>query len=316
MIKHKRADQPVSGFGEIEDWGDCMSSTDLFHGRILRSALLVTLALSLGACSGTLPSFSTSSLFKEAEAPLEARDPEAIFADASDNLKKGKPKTAAFLFDEVERLFPYSNVAKDAMLMSAVASYQAQEYDKAVLSAERFIGFYPSDDQTDYARHIVAQSYYEQIVDVGRDQGTTIQAKQALDELIARHPDSKYAKDAVIKRDLTIDQIAGKEMAVGRYYLKNGQYIGAINRFQTVAKNYDTTSHVEEALHRLVEANLALGLVDEAKANAAVLGFNYPGSNWYEASYAALNGENLTNGLSQDAWYKRMYRQVILGQWL
>ena len=296
--------------------GDCMSSFDLSRGRSLRSALLVTLALSLGACSGNMPSLNPGSLFSKEEAPLEARDPEAIFADARSNLKNDKPKTAAFLFDEVERLYPYSDVAKEAMLMSAVASYEAKEYDKAVLAAERFIGFYPSDDQTDYARYLVAQSYYEQIVDVGRDQGMTVQAKQSLDELIARHPDSKYAKDAAIKRDLTIDQIAGKEMAVGRYYLKNGQYIGAINRFQTVAKEYDTTSHVEEALHRLVEANLALGLVDEAKANAAVLGFNYPGSDWYGASYALLTGENLTGGLAQDAWYKRMYRQVILGRWL
>ncbi len=296
--------------------GDCMSSSDLFRSRALRPALLVTLALSLGACGGNVPSLGVGSLFSKEEAPLEAREPQAIFADAQDNLKKDKPKTAAFLFDEVERLYPYSDVAKDAMLMSAVASYEAQEYDKAVLAAERFVGFYPSDDQTAYARHIIAQSYYEQIVDVGRDQGMTIQAKQALDELIARHPESKYARDASIKRDLTVDQIAGKEMAVGRYYLKNGQYIGAINRFQTVAKDYDTTSHVEEALHRLVEANLALGLLEEAKANAAVLGFNYPGSDWYGASYSLLTGENLTGGLSQDAWYKRMYRQVILGEWL
>ena len=293
-----------------------MSDLDFRPNRVLRPAILVTLALSLGACSGNVPSLGVGSLFSKEEAPLEARDPDAIFADARDNLRNDKPKTAAFLFDEVERLYPYSDVAKDAMLMSAVASYEAKEYDKAVTAAERFVGFYPSDDQTAYARYIIAQSYYEQIVDVGRDQGMTVQAKQSLDELIARHPDSKYAKDATIKRDLTIDQIAGKEMAVGRYYLKNGQYIGSINRFQTVVKEYDTTSHVEEALHRLVEANLALGLVEEAKANAAVLGFNYPGSDWYGASYALLTGENLTGGLAQDAWYKRMYRQVILGEWL
>ncbi len=288
--------------------------SDIKSFSLTRPILFVALAVSLGGCGGTVPSFG--SLFSKEEAPLESRNPEEIFADASANLKDDKPKTAAFLFDEVERLYPYSDVAKDAMLLSAVSSYEAQEYDKAILSAERFIGFYPSDDQTDYARYIVAQSYYEQIVDVGRDQGTTIQAKQALEELIARHPDSKYAKDAELKRDTTIDQIAGKEMEVGRYYLKNGQYIGAVNRFQTVVKQYDTTSHVEEALHRLVEANLALGLVNEAKSSAAVLGHNYPGSDWYAASYALLNGQELTGGLSQDAWYKRMYRRVILGNWL
>jgi outer membrane protein assembly factor BamD len=280
----------------------------------LRAFLTATL-LGLSACGGTVPSLG--SLFSSGdETPIESRTAEAIFADARQNQKERNFKAASFMYDEVERLYPYSDVAKDAMLLSAVSSYEAGEYDKAVLSAERFIGFYPSDAQTDYARYIVAQSYYEQIVDVGRDQGMTVQARQALDELIARHPDSKYVKDAELKRDTTIDQLAGKEMTVGRYYLKNGQYIGAINRFQTVAKEYDTTSHVEEALHRLVEANLALGLVGEAKSAAAVLGFNYPGSPWYEASYALLTGENLTGGLSQDAWYKRMYRQVILGNWL
>lgn len=288
--------------------------SDTSFRRFTRPALMAALALSLGACGGTLPSMG--SLFSAPDAPLESRNPEDIFADARSKLNDGEPKAAAFLFDEVERLYPYSDVAKNAMLMSAVASYEAKEYDQAVLAAERFIGFYPSDDQTDYARYIVAQSYYEQIVDVGRDQGMTVQARQALDELIARHPDSEYAKDAELKRDTTIDQIAGKEMTVGRYYLKNGHYIGAINRFQTVAKEYDTTSHVEEALHRLVEANLALGLVDEAKSAAAVLGFNYPGSDWYGASYALLTGQNLTGGLSQDAWYKRMYRQVVRGDWL
>ena len=288
--------------------------SDTRFSRLARGVLPLGLMLSLGACGGTLPSIG--SLFSEPDAPLESRSPEAIFEDATVNLRNGNEKTAAFLFDEVERLYPYSNVAKQAMLMSAVSSYEANEYDKAVLSAERFIGFYPSDERTDYARYIVAQSYYEQIVDVGRDQGMTIQAKQALDDLIARHPDSPYATEARLKRDTTVDQIAGKEMTVGRYYLKNGQYIGAINRFQTVVKEYDTTSHVEEALHRLVEANLALGLTEEAKSAAAVLGFNYPGSDWYGASYALLTGENLTGGMSQDSWYKSIYSRVILGNWL
>ena len=277
--------------------------------------LLTAMLLGLSACGGTVP--SVGSLFSSKDdAPIDSRSAEEIFANARENQQEGNYKTAAFLYDEVERLYPYSDMAKEAMLLSAVSSYEANEYDKAVLAAERFIGFYPSDDQTDYARYIVAQSYYEQIVDVGRDQGMTVEARQALDELIARHPDSRYAKDAQLKRDTTIDQLAGKEMTVGRYYLKNGQYIGAINRFQTVARDYDTTSHVEEALHRLVEANLALGLSNEAKSAAAVLGYNYPGSPWYEASYALLTGENLTGGLSSDAWYQRMYRQVVLGNWL
>ncbi len=284
--------------------------------RALRGVLLGTVILGVSGCGGKVPSVGSLFSTRDAEVPLESRTAEDIYADAQSNLKSNKPKTAAFLFDEVERLYPYADVAKDAMLMSAVASYQGKDYDKAILAADRFIGFYPSDDQTAYARYVVAQSYYEQIVDVGRDQGTTVQAKQALNELLTRHPDSEYATDAKLKYETTVDQLAGKEMEIGRYYLKNGQYIGAINRFQTVAKDYDTTSHVEEALHRLVEANLALGLTNEAKSSAAVLGHNYPGSDWYSASYSLLTGKGLTDGVEQASWYKRIYRQVVLGQWL
>ena len=283
--------------------------------RMMRGVLLGSVILGMSGCGGKVPSIG--SLFStNTEAPIETRAAEDIFAEARNTLKNNKPNTAAFLFDEVERLYPYADVAKDAMLMSAVSSFQGKKYDKAILAAERFIGFYPSDEQTPYARNIIAQSYYEQIVDVGRDQGMTVQAKQALNELITRHPESEYAKDAKLKYETTIDQLAGKEMEVGRYYLKNGQYIGAINRFQTVVKEYDTTTHVEEALHRLVEANLALGLADEAKSSAAVLGFNYPGSDWYSASYALLNGKGLTGGIAQGSWYQQIYRQVVLGKWL
>ena len=252
----------------------------------------------------------------EPEAPIETRAPEDIYSAAQARLKDDSPRAAARLFDEVERLYPYSETAKKAMLMSAYASYEAAEYDDAITAAQRYIGFYPSDAQTDYARYLVAQSYYEQIVDVGRDQGVTEEAMKALRELIARHPESEYVDDAKLKLDTTLDQLAGKEMEVGRYYLKRGNNLAAINRFQRVVKEYDTTTHVEEALHRLVESNLALGLVEEAKAAGAVLGYNYPGGEWYEDSYAMLTDSGAVVGEDRDSWYTRAYRQIIRGDWL
>lgn len=278
---------------------------------ILRSVLCLGL-LGLAGCGGSMPSFFGG----ETKPPIETRSPEDIYSDAEDQLAKDNPKSAARLFDEIERLHPYSDVSKKAMLMSAFASYEAAEYDDAITAAQRFVGFYPSDDQTDYARYLIAQSYYEQIVDVGRDQAVTREAMTALRELIARHPESEYADDAKLKLDTTLDQLAGKEMTVGRYYLKRGNYLAAINRFQKVVRDYDTTSHVEEALHRLVEANLALGLVEEAKAAGAVLGHNYPGGQWYSDSYAMLTDSGAIVGGDRDGWFKRAYRQVIKGEWL
>ena len=276
---------------------------------------LTILVFGLSGCGGSLP--SVGSLFGgDSKPPIETRSPEDIYADAEQQLAKENPKSAAKLFDEIERLHPYSDVAKKSMLMSAFAYYEAAEYDDAITAAQRYVGFYPSDAQTDYARYLVAQSYYEQIVDVGRDQAVTEEALNSLRELIARHPDSEYAGDAKLKLDTTLDQLAGKEMTVGRYYLKRGNYLASINRFQKVVRDYDTTSHVEEALHRLVEANLALGLVEEAKAAGAVLGHNYPGGQWYEDSYAMLTESGAVVGGDKDGWFTRAYRQVIKGRWL
>jgi len=280
---------------------------------ISRAALAFGSALLLAGCGGggAVDRFFSA----DSEPPAASQSPEDLFARAQSELNDGRPKTAAFHFDEIERLYPYAEVTKDAMLMSAVASFQAKEYDSAISAAERFVGFFPSDDQTAYARSIVAQSYYDQIVDVGRDQGLTIEARRALEQLIVRHPGSEFARDAQLRLETTVDQLAGKEMTVGRYYLKRGNYIGAINRFQTVVKEYDTTTHVEEALHRLVESNLALGLVEEAKAAGAVLGHNYPGGEWYADSYATLTGEGVISG-DKDGWFSGIYRRVVKGQWL
>jgi outer membrane protein assembly factor BamD len=218
------------------------------------------------------------------------RPVEQLYNEAQDLLERGNPRQAGRAFEEVERQHPYSQWATRAQLMSAYAYYEANNYDEAIAAAERFIELHPGHEDVPYAYYLIGVSYYEQISDVGRDQKMTAQALDAFDELLRRFPDSKYARDAQLKADLARDHLAGKEMSIGRYYLYRGQYVAAINRFRSVVERYQTTTHVPEALHRLTEAYLALGLEQEAQKNAAVLGYNFPSSDWYEDSYALLNG--------------------------
>jgi outer membrane protein assembly factor BamD len=218
------------------------------------------------------------------------RPVDQLYNEAQDLLERGDPRQAGRAFEEVERQHPYSEWATRAQLMSAYAYYEANNYDDAIAAAERFIELHPGHEDVPYAYYLIGISYYEQISDVGRDQKMTAQALESFDELLRRFPDSKYARDAQLKADLARDHLAGKEMSIGRYYLYRGQYVAAINRFRNVVERYQTTTHVPEALHRLTEAYLALGLEQEAQKNAAVLGYNFPSSDWYEDSYALLNG--------------------------
>lgn len=222
------------------------------------------------------------------------RPVEQLYNVAMEDLLDGDYLAAARGFDEVERQHPYSVWATRAQLMAAFSYYQDNEYDEAVIAAQRFIELHPGHKDAPYAYYLVAVCYYEQISDVGRDQKMTQLALQALEELVRRFPDTSYARDARLKIDLTRDHLAGKEMAIGRYYLRRGHYVSAVNRFRTVVERYQTTSHVPEALHRLTEAYLALGVTDEARASAAVLGHNFPGSAWYVDSYGLFEGENLS----------------------
>ncbi len=247
--------------------------------RALCLATLI-LPLSLAAC-------------ETEEQPYVERPPEDLYLEASAELDRGAYGKAAGLFDEVERQHPYSSWATRAQLMSAFSFYQVNQYDDAVIALDRFIELHPGNKDIAYAYYLKSLCYYEQIVDVGRDQSATERALEALTEVQKRFPDSDYARDAVLKIDLARDHLAGKEMEVGRFYLDRGHYLAAINRFRNVIDNYQTTTHVPEALHRLTEAYLALGVVDEAQAAAAVLGFNYPGSQWYEYSYDLLVEANL-----------------------
>jgi outer membrane protein assembly factor BamD len=216
------------------------------------------------------------------------RPVEQIYNQAVDLLLSRQYQPAAKQFDEVERQHPYSVWATKAQLMAAYANYQANKYDDAIVALDRFIQLNPSNRDVAYAYYMKGLCYYEQITDVQRDAKMTEQALKALEEVVNRFPDSVYGRDARLKIDLTHDHLAGKEMAVGRYYLTRGQYLAALNRFKYVIDNYQTTSHVPEALHRMIECYLALGLKDEAKRTAAVLGYNYPGSQWYQDSYALV----------------------------
>lgn len=221
------------------------------------------------------------------------RPAEDIYAEAQNNLEAGRYATASDLFDEVERQHPYSQWATRAQLMSAFALYESGDYDEAISALNRFIQLNPGHPNVDYAYYLRALSYYERISDVERDQGITLQAEEALLDVMQRFPDTEYSRDASLKYDLTQDQLAGKEMSIGRWYLRQGHYNGAINRFRTVIEDYDTTSHVPEALHRLTEAFLAVGLREQAQVTASVLGYNYPGSDWYVDSYALLVDEGV-----------------------
>jgi len=233
-----------------------------------------------------------------------------LYNKAMDALVDENYATAASTFDQVESQHPYSAWATKSQLMQVYALYENGKYDDAVIAADRFIQLHPGHRDVAYAYYLKAICYYMQIVDVGRDQKLTELALKSLDDVVRRFPDSKYARDAKLKLDFTRDHLAGKEMEIGRYYLKRAEYLAAINRFKRVIDNYQTTTHVPEALERLVECDLALGLDREAKDNAAVLGHNYPGSRWYSDAYALVTGSGPPIGTSE-GWFGRLVTNVF-----
>lgn len=234
--------------------------------------------------------------------PYAERPVDDLYGGGMSAMNAGDYVQAARLFDEVERQHPYSDWAPKAQLMAAYAYYLDNKYDDAINALDRFIELHPGSPDTAYAYYLKALSYYEQISDVGRDQKMTALALDSLDEVVRRFPDTSYARDAALKRDLALDHLAGKEMTIGRYYQQRGEYLAAINRFRNVVRAYQTTSHVPEALHRLVECYLALGVSREAQATAAVLGHNFPGSAWYADSYYLLTGVDLRPEQQEGSW--------------
>ncbi len=247
------------------------------------AASVLGASLALSACAGGSS--------RPADTSYVARDVESLYAAAKERLDRGQPKLAAALFDEVERQHPYSPWARRAQLMSAFSYYSAADYNKAVESSQRFLSIHPGNKDAPYAYYLIALSYYEQISDVTRDQKVTEQTRTALQELIRRYPASAYASDAKLKLDLVEDHLAGKEMEIGRYYQRAGNWLAAATRFQNVVESYQTTSHAPEALYRMAETNLALGVPAEAVKYAAVLGANYPGNEWYEKAYKLVQEE-------------------------
>jgi len=266
-----------------------------FFGRLRGLAAATLLGVTLVACGGDDPPAYV-------ERPVDE-----LYNGGLDALQAGQYKEAARLFDEVERQHPYSEWASKAQLMAAYAFYQENSYDEAINALDRFIELHPGNPDVAYAYYLKAISYYEQISDVQRDQRMTSDALASLEELVRRFPNSKYARDAELKIDLTLDHLAGKQMDVGRFYQDRSEYLAAINRFRTVIERYQTTTQVPEALHRLVECYLAMGIVDEAKATAAVLGHNFPGSEWYLDSYVLLTGENLSPEESDGSWISKVF---------
>jgi outer membrane protein assembly factor BamD len=255
-------------------------------GRSVPAAPLVAIAasLSLAGCS----MFGGGGGGDGVDAAYVARDVESLYMAAKDRLDSGDTETAAALFDEVERQHPYSPWARRAQLMSAFTYYVRKDYNEAIQSAQRFLSIHPGNKDAPYAYYLIALSYYEQISDVQRDQKITQQALTALQEVQRRYPNTSYAADSRLKIDLVNDHLAGKEMEIGRHYEDTGNWLAAQLRFQNVVENYQTTSHAPEALFRLTETSLALGIPAEAQKYAAVLGANYPGSEWYEKAYGLM----------------------------
>lgn len=267
-------------------------------------------------CVSLLASCSIFGQSESDDRPLDSFSAEEIYRQGEFTLEAGDEGEAAALFGEVERLYPYSEWARRALVMQAYAYHQDRDYESARGTAQRFLDIYPADDDAAWAQYILALSYYDQIDDVGRDQGLTFQALQSLRDVIETYPDSDYARSAVLKFDLAFDHLAAKEMEIGRYYLKRGHYVAGINRFRVVVENFQTTSQTPEALHRLVESYLLLGLNDEAQTAGAILGHNFQSTEWYQDSFALLTGRGLEAKAKGDSWIRAVYRQTIKGEWL
>ena len=275
--------------------------TRAFRKRSFGVLMLSAAALLMAGCAGD----------DQQAAVYVERPIEQIYNDAWTQVNRENWLEAGRQFDEVERQHPYSIWARRAILMSAYCYYAGNRYAESIDAANRFIQLHPGNRDAPYAYYLKAVSLYEQINDVERDQGRTEEALTALQDLIQRFPNTEYARDARLKIDLTRDHLAGKEMTVGRFYMHRGEYLAAINRFRTVIDKYQTTNHAPEALERLTESYLALGIVKEAQTAAAVLGYNYPGTGWYRDAYALLTTENVAPTEDEESWISRAFRRVF-----
>ncbi len=300
---------------------------DMIGKRALKGTTVLILVASLSACSGgggggLFGGGGGGGLFSglfgddREEKPIEDFTAEQIFARAEYELEQGNEEEAAEYFAEVERVYPYTDIAKRALIMQAFAYHKASDYEMSRAAAQRFVDFYPGDEDAAYATYLLALSYYDQIEDVGRDQGLTFQALQALRDVIELYPNTEYARSAILKFDLAYDHLAAKEMEIGRYYLKRKHYAAATNRFRVVVEQFQTTTQTPEALYRLIEAYLSLGLTDEAQTAGAILGHNFQSTQWYKDGYSQLAKRGLEPAQKGNNWLAAIYRQMIKGEWL
>jgi outer membrane protein assembly factor BamD len=280
-------------------------------GRQLRlAATLVVLAIPLSGCgTGALwdKFFAKDDSFKDE--PADKIYNEGLYQL---NVKKDA-KEASKKFEEVDREHPYSDWARKSLLMSAYAYYDSGDYDNCIGAATRYVTLHPGSPDAAYAEYLIAASNYDQIPDISRDQGRTEKAIAALEEVVRKYPTSEYAISAKAKLEGARDQLAGKEMSIGRYYMQKRDYTAAINRFKTVVTQYQTTRHVEEALERLTEAYMAIGIVSEAQTAAAVLGHNFPDSRWYKDAYNIVKSGGVEPAENQGSWITRAFKKVGLG---
>ncbi|GAB4261218.1 MAG: outer membrane protein assembly factor BamD [Pararhodobacter sp.] len=275
--------------------------------RFSTFAVTGALVVALAACSNQVGE----------DEPLDAFTAEEIFQRGEYVLETSpRPEESLRYFREIERIYPYTDWARRAIVMQAYAYHRNGDYDEARETAQRFLDQYPGDPDAAWAAYIVALTYYDQIEDVGRDQGLTFQALRHLRYVIEQYPNTEYARSAVLKFDLAFDRLAAKEMEIGRYYLAQGNYQAAINRFRVVVEEYQTTTQTPEALHRLVEAYLALGLRSEAQTAAAILGHNFRSNPFYEDSYRLLTDAGLTAEAEGESWLREIYRRTIRGDWI
>ena len=271
---------------------------------VMRGLAIVLLAANLGACASW---FNKDDLPPEEPADRLYNEGLFLLNDKKDPVKAVKK------FEEVDRQHPYSEWARKALIMSAYSYYTAGSYEECVTASKRYISLHPGSPDAAYAQYLIGASYFDEIPDITRDQARTEKALAALDEVTRKFPTSEYAASAKQKTEIARDQLAGKEMQIGRYYLNKKDYTGAINRFKVVVTQYQTTRHVEEALERLTEAYMSLGIADEAQTAAAVLGHNFPDSEWYKHAYALVKGGGLEPAENKGSWISRAFKKVGLG---
>lgn len=276
----------------------------------MRSHYVILLCFLTVAISGC------STLKSKPKIDIDTYSAKEIYDLAEDRLAKKRPQDAAKYFSEIERLYPYSEWAKRGLIMQAYSFHKDKDYENSRSAAQRYIDFFPAAEDAAYAQYILALSYYDQISEVGRDQDVTVKALQELRLLIERYPDSKYAKDSAEKFDMAFSFLAAKEMEVGRYYLQRGYYTSAVNRFRKVVQEFRTTEQTPEALYRLIECYLSLGLRGEAQSAAAILQESYSSTQWHKDSLILLSGEGLLPDAGGQNWLSTIYRQTIKGQWL